>query len=421
LLLSAAAYWPALRQTFIQDDYPNISLATTWYGAPNEIGLLFNDAICRSRATSYWELWTAWRLFGPHPAGFYAMGILFHAINCLILFALLRDTVFRPFAFLTASIFAIAEGHQEAVMWISAVNELLLFLFGMSAIACWIRCLKTDELQQRFAWPWFSAAIAFYLLACISKESAYVFVPLIVLATVPYLKRRPPGENAVWLKLIPFAIIGLTQMGLVLRTSRTSFRFSDGSFSLSAPVWANWAMSFGALLWFWGAASLLVLILLARNRSTVVTAALIWMGVCLIPYSFLTYSHRIPSRQTYLASAGACLLIAVGLRECLRKLSRTKPALGVSLVALLVISNIGFLWIKKHKQFLARAAPTDQLVSLAKSARSPLWVRCFPYPRGVAEDAVHLMLGPAAPRLAWSAEEARTIHAGEEFCYADVR
>ena len=41
------------------------------------------------------------------------------------------------------------------------------------------------------------------------------------------------------------------------------------------------------------------------NRPAV---ALVWMGLALVPYSFLTYSTQIPSRQTYLASAGLALL-----------------------------------------------------------------------------------------------------------------
>ena len=30
------------------------------------------------------------------------------------------------------------EGHQEAVMWFSAINELLMFGFGMASLWCWM-------------------------------------------------------------------------------------------------------------------------------------------------------------------------------------------------------------------------------------------------------------------------------------------
>src|ERR1700733_2023336 len=139
LLLCLAAYWPTLSQPFIEDDFSVITLASTWFGAPQQIGVLFNAPIMRFRATQNWELWAVRRSFGLHPAAFYAVGILLHAINCLLLFELVRVAGFRPFAFLTASIFAIAEGHQEALMWISGGTELLLFLFGISAIVCWVR------------------------------------------------------------------------------------------------------------------------------------------------------------------------------------------------------------------------------------------------------------------------------------------
>jgi len=35
----------------------------------------------------------------------------------------------------------------------------------------------------------------------------------------------------------------------------------------------------------------------------------VWAGISLIPYSFLTYSTRIPSRQTHLASIGVSLIV----------------------------------------------------------------------------------------------------------------
>ena len=76
-----------------------------------------------------------------------------------------------------AIFFAVYEGHQEAVMWYSACNELLLFVFGLLALNCWLRFL---ELGAR-RWLWFAGAIVAFLLTLLSKESSVIIVPLMVL------------------------------------------------------------------------------------------------------------------------------------------------------------------------------------------------------------------------------------------------
>jgi hypothetical protein len=88
------------------------------------------------------------------------------------------------------------------------------------------------------------------------------------------------------------------------------------------------------------------------------------------------------------------------------------------LVILVFATNMGVLWGKKHSQFVARAAPTDQLLALAKTTnKAPIWVRCFPRARSIAEDALRIMMGTEAPLLVWSAEDAQERHAEAEFCY----
>ena len=135
-------------------------------------------------------------------------------------------------------------------------------------------------------------------------------LPLFVLVVEPgeWRERLP--------RLAPHVVLVLLGVASIAQSRSNSFRFSDGSFSLHAPFWLTWPHSFARLLWIWGWPALLVLFVFgdARLRRGAL-AALAWIGIALVPYSFLTYSTQIPSRQVYLASAGLALLVGLALAQ----------------------------------------------------------------------------------------------------------
>jgi hypothetical protein len=136
------------------------------------------------------------------------------------------------------------------------------------------------------------------------------------------------------------------------------------------------------------------------------------MGIALVPYSFLTYSTRIPSRQVYLASAGLALLIGLAME----RLAGNKLA-AVALAAMLAI-NTATLWTRKYRQFVERAAPTEALLDFARRTPGAIWVQCFPLPPFVAGEAMHLVLGRSASDLIW-AESVGRERGAARFCYRD--
>ncbi len=203
-------------------------------------------------------------------------------------------------------------------------------------------------------------------------------------------------------------------MAHVLDTRNYSFRFNDGSFSLHAPFWLTWPNSFARLFWFWGLVAFVAVALWRPAKYTIVIAiGLLWAGVALAPYSFLTYATRIPSRQIYLASAGLALIVGCALAELARRCWPKRAAIVAVICAAIVIENVGYLWTKKRAQFLARAAPTEQLIALARSTNGPIYVECFPRPRLVADWAVRLSTGKED--LIW--DPAGRTKAAATFCY----
>jgi hypothetical protein len=220
----------------------------------------------------------------------------------------------------------------------------------------------------------------------------------------------PPGRRRFGLWL-PFALMAAAEVWLLLGVRAYSFRFHDGSFSLHAPFWITWPESYLRLLWVWGLLALAVLLwrrAVEYRRAAVIAA--VWTGLALVPYSFITYMHRLPSRHTYLASAGLALLVGAGF-VALRGRVGLRWALAAASLAIAV--NVGILWTKKRQQFLERAAPTERLIALARQVNGPIYMRCFPDPGMIADSAIR-MRAPAST-LIW--DPAHAAEAKAEFCY----
>ncbi len=399
--LCVLAYAPALTLPLMEDDYGNLAQAQV-YGPPAGFTGLMHDPVFRLRATSYWLMAPLWEAYHLTPWIYHLVSLTLHILNVWLVFGIAAMWPrMRPAAFWAAAFFAVQEGHQEAVMWFSAVNELLLFLFGGASLLCWLVAVRRGG-----RWLWQVASAALFGLALLSKESAVVFLPLYAVLGG---KRNLP-------RLIPHLLLACLAVVSIASSRGVSFRFGDGSFSLHAPFWITWPRGMARLLWFWGwlAAAMIVWVRKTGLRQPA-WLALAWMGIALVPYSFLTYSTQIPSRQTYLASAGLAFLVGLSLSAAA---SRSRPLLAAA-AALILVSNVGYLWVRKRPQFQARAEPTEKLIALARQTEGPIWVRCFPRNTYIAQEAVHMGAGRSPSILIWSEDEARLRAPAAVFCYQE--
>jgi len=401
-LLCLAAYARSLSIPLIEDDYPLLTQSQT-YGTLSGVPALLRDRWPVPRTTLYWMMHPLGKWFGVRATGFHTASLFLHVLNTILLYGIcLAWAPLRPAAFWAAAFFAIHEGHQEAVMWFSAANELLLFLFGAASLLCWQKSVNNARRGL-----WIAASVAAFSLALLSKESAVIFLPLLLTVTplTEWRSRLP--------LLIPHCIVALVSLLWLASTRNSSFRFGDGSFSLSAPFWITWPNTYARLLWIWGIAALLwILAVRSKDLWRRVFPALIWLGIGLVPYSFLTYMTRLPSRHVYLASAGLAMLVGLAMADLATKWRAAATVVAV----LMLLHNIGYIATRKQRQFLERAEPTEQLIALAKKTKDPIFVQCFPRPRIIAEEAVRLAAGRSPDTLLWSAPDA----SGERvavFCY----
>jgi len=174
-ILAIVAYLPTLTQPLLEDDYPNLVLALH-YGPVSGWPAMMADPVFRLRTTSWLLMYGLHRLFGMHAAGYYAGMILLHVVNTWLVYALgaWRLLGYRLTAW-AAAFFAVYEGHQEAVMWLSASNEPLMVLFGLLSIICWIQFLN------RRGWFWYVASVLSFGGALLSKESGVILLALLAL------------------------------------------------------------------------------------------------------------------------------------------------------------------------------------------------------------------------------------------------
>ena len=259
-------------------------------------------------------------------------------------------------------------------MWYSAVMETLLFLFGIGALALFVAWLNGK------GWTAYGLALMAFVLALFSKESAYIYAALMVL---PVVEMKGRGKSVYG--LVPFLAIAIAYVAWIAAGRAANPRFGDGSFALTAHFPLVLAESLGRLLFVWGLIALAALgIFRARQYIPLIAYSFIWMILGLIPYSFLTYMGRVPSRHTYLASVGLAFIVAAAL-VCVWERLGGRMVLAVGAVILMV--NVTILWKKKAEQYRVRALPTDILINAVRHADGPVHIRCYPYIPLVAESA----------------------------------
>lgn len=392
LLLAALAglailpYIPVFSQPLIADDYQQIDMSRSW-GPSSGWHELAADRLYRSRATSIvYTYWTD-RFFGVNPPALYASTLLLHVINVWLLFALGSwKRLGWKVSFAMAGFFGLYLGHQEAVMWYAALHELLLFLFASLFLICWTKWME----KPSGGWGLYAASFLCFLLAIFSKEPGVVLVPFAALIAWWDGRNRRVQLAAV----IPFAIIALWYTYEILTAGKSHQHLNDGTFSIHAPFWITWRNSYGRLLWVWGFISLAWLSASGewRRYRSLLLAAGIWISIALLPFSFLTYMPRIPSRHTYLPSAGLALLVGVAFVS-FHERTRERWRFALPAVATVLIAHhCLYLWLVKRPQFLARAESSETVLRLVREGHTPLHIVCFPYNSMVGDLAVKLTL-----------------------------
>ena len=201
--------------------------------------------------------------------------------------------------------FAIAERPHEAVMWYSALPDLLAMTFSLTAIHGLL-----SWLDGRRPGLWLLGLS--FGLGLLSKESAVAMLAFLALILLFDLR----ATRLHWLTLVPLTAAVVLYTALIFAAGDHHLHLSDGTFTFGWHAVGVLLASSARLLCFWGVAAFALLLCLqpvsARQRRTV-TFALLWIVPALAPYSFLSYMGTVPSRHAYLANLGVALLAGTSM------------------------------------------------------------------------------------------------------------
>jgi hypothetical protein len=390
--LSLLIYLPFLSLPLLPDDYLQVTLGRK-YGPVSAWGALAQDPLYRSRATSLVVTYWTETIFGFSRLAFGFTSLLLHGLNTLLVYQLgrTRSLGWRIGA-LTALFFVLQERYHEAVIWYSALPEQLAFFFVLAALLFWIEWLHSQER----ATIKLTGALGCYCLALLSKESA---VAALLLMALFIFAERGCRRRRAFIALAPFGALTAVYVGLVFSGQEQNHHFWDGTFSLHASAILALVGSAGRALWIWGLIGLAILFAVSfRKYTRQALMAVSWTLIALIPYSFLTYMPRVPSRHHYLAAVGCAVILALAAVALQERFG--KQWIIAACAVLIGLHHSTYLWTVKYRAFEARAEPIESLLRYMKAEQArPVVIGCFPYSFDEGRRAVTLRLGEPAESL----------------------
>ncbi|MEX1098632.1 MAG: hypothetical protein WED34_21475, partial [Planctomycetales bacterium] len=182
-------YWPSVGFEFVNWDDP-------WYVVENPVVQSWRPAGLWSLATevhvrNYAPLTLASHLvehtlWGLWPGGYHLTNVVLHALNAVLVWALVRQVTGNRFvAWTTAALFAVHPVQVESVAWISSRKGLLSATF---ILACLIRQLRPERTPRD------EGIGLLFLAAALLTKAIAVVVPAVVLAYDLIVRKRPFAE-----------------------------------------------------------------------------------------------------------------------------------------------------------------------------------------------------------------------------------
>lgn len=174
IVTEARGVLPTVREALVRD----------FWGTPLEKEIL----VYRPLTPIIWNF--LWKVQGGSPFPFRLFSLLLHVVatGLVILLGhhLLKD---KRAALMGAALFAVHPVHTEAIGGIVSQADMLSAILGLSAV---LLLVQTVDGRNSSAWRPLLVGLLF-LAACLAKESAIIFAP--VLVVLPFLQG---GRNSAW-------------------------------------------------------------------------------------------------------------------------------------------------------------------------------------------------------------------------------
>jgi hypothetical protein len=196
-------------------------------------------------------LWLEWQLFGFDASAFHRVSLALHLINAALVGWLTYRTA-RPRTSLAAAIgftvtMLVAALHPapfEAVVWVSAQSELLAALFLLLTLHCWWSAGLSDEWSTpRLIWS--VAASTLLALALLTKESAMIGLPLIVL--IEWEAARVMQRRTAFMPLLLPLLVTAVYLTAALDVASRNYLLRESGYGFGAQLVLNPLRSLGLI------------------------------------------------------------------------------------------------------------------------------------------------------------------------------
>ncbi|MEX2286508.1 MAG: tetratricopeptide repeat protein [Planctomycetaceae bacterium] len=233
--LTVAVFWPVHAFDFVRYDDPLYVVDNPHVRS----GLDFKDMLWAfyTGESASWQpiTWLSLMLdaeaFGPNPRAFHLTNLAIHVLNVVLVFLLLQRMTGDAWkSAFVAALFAIHPLRVEPVAWISERKGLLSMLFGLLALAAYLRYAQARGRR------WLVLSLAAYLASLMSKQMLVTFPFLLLLLDYWPLKRVRTPVNAT-----TESTADATRTPAELLREKIPFFVLALLFSVSAYAVQNWA------------------------------------------------------------------------------------------------------------------------------------------------------------------------------------
>jgi len=364
-LAIALLYAPALSAYFISDDFGTVAFLffnrlnldqVAWFL------LQSNDGGIYFRPLGQLFYLTDWWIWGIDSFGYHLTNVVFHALNCILVYALARRvSANQRIGLVAAILFAVMAVHSEAVAWVGARYDVICAFFFLASVLFFVLFRQCGT--RRF----YLVSLVMFLLALVSKEIA-VTLPVVLLAydlifnfvawnRVPLLLKR---HVPYWVALasvfaIRILVFGRIGYGTILDWAAFSYWGDKAIARLLNPLVIDnvenlrWLLLIGILVVLW----------IYRSRRALIFGAL-WIPLVYIA----TFNSGASERSFYIPSFGLALALSSIVAQPLPRWQTLSRVVGIAAVTMLVVANSFGLYAHNQQfQFageVAKAIP-DQV------------------------------------------------------------
>ena len=323
VLLTVAAYLPALRGGFIWDDDDHLTQNRAVLSANGWKRIWSSLGVSRYYPLTLTSFWAQHRLWGLNPLPFHAVNVALQAVNAVLLWIVLRR-LNVPGAWLGAAVWAVHPVNVESVAWVTELKNTQSGFFFLLAALFYLRF--EDGVRPRD----YVLALLCGAAAMLSKPSTVVLPAVLLLCS---WWRRGRWN---WVRPLPFVAMAAGMSLLTIVEQRHHIQ-TEGAAEWTL-TWAQRLALAGRAVWFYA-------------------GKLVWP----VNLTFIYPRWELPGTWLPLA---ALVAVAAGLLYFRRQPRARAAIFGLSCFVVALLPVLGFFdvyffvysFVADHFQYLASMA-----------------------------------------------------------------